>query len=41
MEDLLEKYIKKLNVEYYKEMYTSDIEKKWSIDLSLLTNAGM
>lgn len=40
MEDLLEKYIKKLNVEYYKEMYTSDIEKKWSIDLSLLTNAG-
>ena len=41
MEDLLEKYIKKLNVEYYKEMYTSDIEKKWSIDLSLLTNAVM
>ena len=40
MEDLLEKYIKKLNVEYYKERYTSDIEKKWSIDLSLLTNAG-
>ncbi len=40
MEDLLEKYIKKLNVEYYKEMYTSDIEKKWDIDLSLLTNAG-
>lgn len=40
MEDLLEKYIKKLNVEYYKEMYTTDIEKKWNIDLSLLTNAG-
>ena len=40
MEDLLEKYIKKLNVEYYKEMYTSDIEKKWNIDLSLLTNTG-
>ena len=40
MENLLEKYIKKLNVEYYKEMYTSDIEEKWNIDLSLLTNAG-
>lgn len=37
---ILKKSVKKLNVEYYKEMYTSDIEKKWSIDLSLLTNAG-
>lgn len=40
MENLLERYIQELNVEYYKEMYTRDIEKKWNIDLSLLTNAG-
>lgn len=40
MENLLESYIQELNVEYYKEMYTSDIEKKWHIDLSPLTNAG-
>lgn len=40
MENLLERYIQELNVEYYKEMYTKDIEKKWNIDLSLLTNAG-
>lgn len=40
MEDLLENYIKELNVEYYKEMKTSDIEKKWNIDLSKLTNMG-
>lgn len=40
MENLLEKYIKKLNVEYYKEMTTKDIESKWNIDLSPLTNMG-
>lgn len=40
MENLLEKYIKALNVEYYKEMYTKDIENKWGLDLSLLTNMG-
>ncbi len=38
MEDLLESYIQRLNVEYYKEMTTKEIEKKWQIDLSLLTN---
>ncbi|MCD7951029.1 MAG: type II restriction endonuclease [Erysipelotrichaceae bacterium] len=38
MEDLLESYIQRLNVEYYKEMTTNEIEKKWHIDLSLLTN---
>jgi len=41
MEDLVETYIKKENIsEYYKEMYLSDIEKKWDIDLSALSNAG-
>lgn len=40
MEDLLENYIKELDTEYYKEMYTSEIEKKWDIDLSKLTNMG-
>ena len=40
MEDLLEHYIKKAGVEYYKEMYLGDIEKKWSIDLSAISAEG-
>lgn len=44
MEDLVEKYIKdagfKRNVHYFKEMYLVDIEKKWNIDLSALSNQG-
>lgn len=40
MESLLESYIRDLHAEYYKEMYTRDIEKKWHVDLSLLTNMG-
>ena len=33
MEDLVESYLKKENIsEYYKEMYLSDIEKKWNIE---------
>ena len=40
MEDLVESYIEKAgyikNQNYYKEMYTSDIEDKWNIDLSVL-----
>ena len=41
MEDLVESYLKKENIsEYYKEMYLSDIEKKWNIDLSAISNAG-
>ncbi|AJA49153.1 type-2 restriction enzyme DpnII [Clostridium pasteurianum DSM 525 = ATCC 6013] len=41
MEDLVEEYIKKSNVkEYYKEMYLADIETKWDIDLSALSNNG-
>ncbi|GFP76382.1 type II restriction endonuclease [Clostridium fungisolvens] len=44
MEDLVEKYIVasgfKKDVTYFKEMYLSDIEKKWQIDLSELSNQG-
>lgn len=34
MEDLVEGFIKQTGAEYYKEMYITDIEKKWGVDLS-------
>ena len=41
MEDLVESYIEKAgyqkNVNYFKEMYLSDIEKKWGLDLSAMS----
>ena len=41
MEDLVEKYIKESgfvkDVNYFKEMYLNDIEKRWNIDLSSLS----
>ena len=44
MEDLVEKYIIVAGFEkektYFKEMYLVDIEKKWNIDLSALSNQG-
>lgn len=41
MEDLVESYIKKTGVkEYYKEMYLTDIEKKWNVDLSAISANG-
>ena len=44
MEDLVEKYIRaagfKKDVNYFKEMYLKDIEQKWDIDLSALSNQG-
>lgn len=40
MEDLVENYIKKANVEYYKEMYLTEIESKWNIDLSAISAKG-
>ncbi len=41
MEDLVESYIKKTDVkEYYKEMYLTDIEKKWNVDLSAISANG-
>ena len=42
MENLVESYIVKAgykeNVNYFKEMYLSDIEKKWNLDLSALSD---
>lgn len=40
MEDLIEGYLKSEGVDYYKEMYLKDIEEKWEIDLSALSNNG-
>ncbi len=44
MEDLVEDYLQKAGfisgVDYFKEMRIADIEKKWSIDLSNLSNKG-
>ena len=44
MEDVLQGFIKKegfvLNKTYFKEMYLKDIENKWNIDLSSLSNLG-
>lgn len=40
MEDLVESYLKKAKAEYYKEMYLTEIERKWSIDLSAISAEG-
>ena len=44
MENLVEEYLQKAGlikgVDYFKEVYISDIEKKWSIDLSNISNQG-
>ena len=44
MEDLVESYLKKdglvRDVDYFKEMYISEIEEKWGIDLSNISNQG-
>ncbi len=40
MENLVESYIKKTGVSYYKEMYLDDIEKKWDVDLSSISDEG-
>ena len=44
MEDLVEQYILaagfEKDVDYFKEMYLKDIEEKWNIDLSALSNQG-
>lgn len=44
MEDLVELFIKKAGfkkeLNYFKEMYVSDISKKWNIDLSAISNQG-
>lgn len=44
MEDLVESYLKKAGlkkgVSYFKEMYIHEIEQKWHIDLSSISNNG-
>lgn len=44
MEDLVETYFLeaglKKNVDYFKEMYLSDVEKQWNLDLSSISNQG-
>ena len=44
MEDLVERHIKNAgfikNMNYFKEMNLSDVQKKWGIDLSKLSNTG-
>ena len=41
MEDLVESFIKKVGFkEYYKEMYLTDIEAKWGLDLSKISGDG-
>ena len=44
MEDLVESYIQKAgfkrNVNYFKEMYVSEVSRKWNIDLSAVSNQG-
>lgn len=40
MEDLIEGYLKIEGVEYYKEMYLKDVEEKWGVNLSSLSNNG-
>lgn len=44
MEDLVESYLVQAglrkNVDYFKEMYLSDVEKKWNLDLSSISNQG-
>lgn len=40
MENLVELYLKKAKVEYYKEMYLTEVESKWGIDLSAISAEG-
>ncbi len=40
MEDLVESFIKKSGAEYYKEMYLTEIERKWGVDLSAISAEG-
>ena len=40
MEDLVEGFIEETGVECYKEMYLEEIEQKWGLDLSGLSNRG-
>ena len=40
MEDLVEGYIRQTGKQYFKEMYLSEIEHQWGLNLSALSNEG-
>ena len=40
MEDLVESFILKTGAQYYKEMYLTEVEKKWGVNLSSLSADG-
>jgi len=40
MENLVESFLKKANVRYFKEMYLTEIEEKWRVDLSAISAEG-
>lgn len=40
MEDLVEGFLRRAGVEYYKEMYASEVVSRWGVDLAPLTNNG-
>ena len=40
MEDLVESFIKKTGALYYKEMYLTEVEQKWGVNLSALSADG-
>lgn len=40
MENLVENYLKKYGVEYHKEMYLTEIESRWGLNLSAISAAG-
>lgn len=40
MEELVEKYIEQTGAEYYSQMPLTEIEKRWNIDLSAISNKG-
>lgn len=40
MENLVESYLRKSGVKYYKEMYLTEIEHKWNINLSAISAEG-
>ena len=41
MEDLVEQYLKKARIDYYKEMDLTEIENKWHMDLSAISAEGI
>lgn len=40
MENLVESFLKKAGAKYYKEMYITEIETKWKIDLTAISAGG-